>query len=352
MAIKNLQFWRRFIIGMPKVEIHLHLEGAFTLSTLLTLIRKYGGDASIQTIDDLRDRFVYRDFAQFIDAWIWKNQFFRHGEDFELSAYQTLLDLHSQNVLHIEAFFSPWDFMDNGIGMEEITESLIAGCERAKRECGIGWGLIADINREHGPDVGMHRIDQICQFQDRGVIGVGLGGREAEYAADAYDQVYAEAARRGLLLTAHAGEAAGPESMWAVLDTLHVHRIGHGVRAQEDLNLVETLRQRQVPLEMCLTSNVRTGVVPTFGEHPIRRYLLSGLKVTLNTDDPTMFGCSLTGEYLMLLEKLGWEIEEIRALAMNAVDALALDPVAKDDIRRRCESDWNRAFAEACEVMP
>ena len=345
MTTEGSRFWREFITGMPKVEIHLHLEGAFTLSTLLTLIRKYGGDTSVQTVDDLQERFSYRDFARFIDTWKWKNQFFRRGQDFELSAYQTLLDLRSQNVLFVEAFFSPWDFAENGIGMEEIAESVIAGCEQARKECGIGWRLIADINREHGPEEGMKRVDQICRFQRRGVVGIGLGGREVEYPAGLYKEVYAEAGRRGLLLTAHAGEAAGPESIWAALDALHVHRIGHGVRAQEDPLLVETLRQRHVPLEMCVSSNVRTGVVTTIAEHPIRRYLREGLNVTLNTDDPTMFGCRLTGEYLMLLDDLDWEIREIRTLSMNAVDALSLDYAEKESLRRRFEVAWDEAYS-------
>jgi|WetSurMetagenome_2_1015567.scaffolds.fasta_scaffold25386_2 adenosine deaminase len=325
---------------MPKVELHLHLEGAFTLETLLRLIRKHEPSTSLRSVDDLRGRFIYADFSGFIDTWNWKNGYFRAGQDFELSAYHTLEALSRQNVLYVEPFFSPWDFRNNGPGMEEITESILAGCVRANRDFGIQWNLIADINREHGPEEGMSRIEQVLRYRDRGVIGIGLGGREKEFPAGAFADVYARAARHNLLLTAHAGEADGPASIWAALDGLHVHRIGHGIRACEDDSLVAALAERRVPLEVCVTSNVKTGVVPSLALHPVRTLFERQLCITINSDDPTMFDCSVTGEYLLLLDHLGFSIADIKTLSLNGVLASALDVSAKHRLSSRFEEYW------------
>ncbi len=334
--------WSARVRKMPKVELHLHLEGAFTLETLLRLIRKHEPSSSIHSTDDLQARLTYTDFSGFIDAWNWKNSFFRSGKDFELLAYHTLESLSRQNVLYVEPFFSPWDFEDNGISMEEITESILAGCARATRDSGIEWNLIADINREHGPEKGMARIEQILRYRDRGVIGVGLGGREKEYPAERFAQVYAQADRGRLLLTAHAGEADGPASIRAALDRLHVHRIGHGIRAREDDALMAQLAERKIPLEVCITSNVKTGVVPSLRGHPVRTLFDRHLYVTINSDDPTMFDCSLTGEYLLLLEQLGFTPAEIKTLSLNGVTASGLDEHAKLKLCSRFEEFWTQ----------
>jgi adenosine deaminase len=339
------KLWNRFILEMPKVELHLHLEGAFTLGTLFQLVQKYGGDPSVEEPEDLRSRFIYRDFSQFIETWIWKNQFFRSGEDFELSAYETLIGLRKQNILYVEAFYSPWDFEGNGISMEEVTEAVISGCERASRDCGIGWSLIADINREHGPAAGMSRLRQMKEFRHRGVIGIGLGGREKEFPAGPFEGVYREAARTGLFCTAHAGEADGPSSVRAVLERLHVRRIGHGVRAVEDPALVEMLRELQIPLEVCITSNVMTGAVRSLKEHPVRRLFDAGAKITINTDDPAMFGCTLSGEFVLLLHEFGFAPSEIKALCLNAVEATALESDRKAGLINAFETAWAGAPA-------
>ena len=332
--------WHEFICKMPKVELHLHLEGAFTFETLFQLIQKYGGDPTIRSIDDLRGRFAYKDFGHFIEVWYWKNRFFRSGEDFEFSTYETLMGLHRQNVLYVEAFFSPWDFVGNGISMEEITESVISGCKKASNETGILWNLIFDINRECGRDAGMKRLEQMMPYRGRGVVGIGLGGDERRFPASIYQEVFEEAERRGFRRTVHAGEAAGPESIRDALTKLKAERIGHGVRAHEDPKVLSTLLTQRVPLEMCVTSNVKTGVVPSVKEHPIRAYLGQGLNVSVNSDDPTMFGSTLTEEYLLLVDELACTSAEVKKLCLNAVHSAFLDDEKKMRLQERVEEPW------------
>jgi adenosine deaminase len=229
MAGMRTPAWYEFVRTMPKVELHLHLEGAVTFSTLLSLISKYGGDSQVRSLTDLKDRFAYKDFPQFIETWIWKNQFFRAPEDFELSTYETLIGLHQQNVAYLEAFYSPWDFADNGLSMPDITRAVLRACGRAKEECGIRCMLIADLNRDHGPECAVQRIDEALAFAEQGVIGIGLGGSEHLHPAELFEGAFVKAKRCGLHRVAHAGEAAGPDSIWNALRILDVERIGQSV---------------------------------------------------------------------------------------------------------------------------
>jgi adenosine deaminase len=329
-----------FLQTMPKVELHLHLEGAFTFTTLMSLINKYGGDPRVKSLSNLKDRFAFKDFPQFIETWIWKNRYFRAPEDFELSTFETLTNLHHQHVEYVEAFYSPWDFADNDLTMPDITRAVLRACTRAKEAFGIQCMLIADLNRDHGTDHAMERIDEAAGFLHHGVIGVGLGGSEHLYPAELFEDAFAKAKRLGLHRVAHAGEAAGPESIWAALRKLDIERVGHGIRAWEDPLLIEELRRRKIPLEMCLSSNVCTGVVESIKAHPLKRSLDAGLQVTLNTDDPTMFGCTLTSEYGLLMDELGFTNEELRRISTNALESSFLDDAGKQQLRKRFDEAW------------
>lgn len=340
-----------FVRHMPKVELHLHLEGAFLPDTLFTLIQKYGGASGISSIEDVERHFQYQDFAGFISTWEWKNNFFRKAEDFKKSTYDTLLRLHDEHIVYLEAFFSPWDFEKNGIRMQEITEATLSGCRAAQIACGIQCSLIADINRECGAAAGMKRIDEICAYQDQGVIGIGLGGNEERYPAEEYETVFREAERRGLHRTVHAGEAAGASSVRAAIHVLHAERIGHGVRAEEDPALIEELRAKRIPLEMCPTSNLMTGVVSALSKHPVKRFLDQGLLVTINSDDPTMFHCTLTGEFEKLMHEGECTPDDIKKLSMNAIDASFLDAKEKKRLREEYELAWNAAGMNSLEKL-
>ena len=332
----------QFVKEIPKVELHLHLEGAIPLQTLFNFIQRAGTEPSVKSVDDLRRRLAYTDFAHFIELWVWKNTFMKEEEDFEEIAYQVLRDLSEQNVKYVEAFYSPGDYVGRGLSVRGITENLIAGKERARRDFGIRCELIVDVIRGDGPDVAFRRVEEVAPYLGKGVIGIGLGGSEADFPADPYEGVFREARARGFRLTAHAGEAAGPESIWAAVEELGVERIGHGVRAHEDRELVSLLKERQLPLEMCVTSNVRTGVVESVEAHPIKQYFQQGLLVTVNSDDPTMFNTSLSQEYLILAQQLGFTADELKALSLNGVDAAFLPTGEKELMKAAFEGEWER----------
>ena len=331
---------------IPKVELHLHLEGAIPVETLLRFIQREGGNRSIVDVEDLRRKLVYTDFAHFIEVWTWKNSFVKEEEDFEEIAYEVLRDLSSQNVKYVEAFYAPGDYWRQGLSVPAITECLIRGKERAHRDFGIRSQLIVDLIRDHGPVRSTKYMEEVTQYLGRGLIGVGLGGSEQEFPAEPYAALYREARDRGFRLTAHAGEVAGADSVWAAVEKLSVERIGHGVRAYEDPELISLLRERQIPLEMCVSSNVMTGVCRCVEEHPIKSYFKQGLMVTVNSDDPTMFNTSIDQEYLTLAQKLGFTAADLKRLSMNGITASFMPDAEKDLMRSEFEREWQELEAE------
>jgi adenosine deaminase len=326
------------IIGMPKAEIHLHLEGAFTFDFLFKLIKKYEGDEEIESIEDLREKFIFKDFSHFIRAWLWKNKYFREPEDFEESVYQTIKDLSRQNVIYAEVFFSPWDFISNGLKIEEITEATISGIRRAERDYSIKCGLIADIVRNYGAETSVQRLNQITPYLNKGVIGLGLGGSEKEFPPVQFKDVFLEAKRRGFRTTVHAGEAAGAESVWSAILDLQAERIGHGVRAAEDPELIDYLLEKQVPLEVCVTSNLKTKVFKNLEEHPFDYMYKKGLNVSVNSDDPPMFGSNITGELILLHEKLNYSLNDLGVLTKKAIRASFLETTEKEIYDRKVDN--------------
>ena len=333
--------WGQLLITkMPKIELHLHLEGAFTLEFLFGLIEKYGGDRSIENPDELKEKFVFRDFEHFLDLWFWKNKFFREAEDFEKCAFSTLKNLSNQNVIYAELFYSPWDFVSNGISVEKITEAILCGIKKAQDEFPITCNLIADIIRDHDHNKAVERVRQIIPYKGKGIVGIGLGGSEHMYPAGLFKDAFEVAAQSGFRLTAHAGEAAGPESIWETISQLNVERIGHGVRAIEDPALVDYLRDQQIPLEICVSSNLKTNIFSSIEMHPIKSFLDNGLRVTINSDDPTMFGANITDEFLHLYNKIHVSFDEIQQLTINAIQSAFISDESKIGLKQKIELFW------------
>jgi adenosine deaminase len=340
ISVLSSRALEQMAVKVPKVELHLHLEGAIPLETLFHLIQKKG-ESSIKNIDDLQRKLTYIDFDHFIDTWIWKNTFITEERDFEWITYDVLCSLTHHHVKYVEVFYSPSDYFGQGFSTQKITEYVIKGKERAYRACGIRCGLILDIVRGNSLDLCMQQVEEVEPYLGKGVIGIGLGGREQKYPADVYRPVYRKAKQKGFRLTAHAGEAAGAESIWAAIRTLGCERIGHGVRAYEDPELVRLLKKKKLPLEMCVISNVRTGVCPSLEAHPISQYFRKGLLVTVSSDDPTMFNTTISREYMVLAEILGFSVEDLKCISFNGITASFLPEEDKEGLRSYFEKEWD-----------
>ena len=316
---------------MPKVELHLHLEGAIPHYAFWEIIRKYGGDPAVDSCSDLERRFCFTDFSHFIEIWDWKNGFLREYEDFTFLAEAVAKDLASQRIIYAEAFFSPGDFATHGLQTQRLAEAVRAGLERVRQ---TEINLVVDLVRDYGPDRALRTLNEISELKDPRIVGVGIGGTEHRFPPELFASVFAQARRLGFKTSAHAGETAGPESVWAAIRSLAVDRIGHATRAIEDDALVDHLAERRIPVEVCPVSNVRTGIVPSIEVHPVRQYLERGVLVTINTDDPAMFGNSLAGEFDLLARTFGLTNADLQTLTLNAARSAWISEEAKASLIR------------------
>jgi adenosine deaminase len=304
--------------SIPKVELHLHLEGAIPFDALWTLIQKYGGDSSVQNIKALKEKFKFRDFSHFLENWTWKNTFIREYEDFTFICEEIAISLKKQNIKYAEAFFTPIDFDFIDLETQKIAEAIRKGLSKVSD---IEIALITDLCRDTNLNKAEMILNEINEVKELGIIGIGIGGAEHDFPPDRFKTIYEKARQYGFRTTAHAGEAAGASSIWGVIHELKVDRIGHGTRAFEDESLLDYLSEYKIPLEMCPISNVCTGVVAKIESHPINKYIDHGIIVTVNTDDPKMFNNSLAEEYMNLENIFGFSHKEIQLLIINGIES-------------------------------
>ena len=306
-----------FIRTLPKAELHLHLEGAIEPATLLELRERHGEPG---TQAEAAQLYRYEDFNGFLMAFKNVTEHLRTADDYELITYRLMQRLKEENVLHAEVYVSVGVCLWRKQEFDAILEGLERGRERGERDFGVSLLWIFDAVRHFGVEPAQRVFELAVRYQDRHVIGIGIGGDEQKAPPELFRDVYAYAADHGLRLTAHAGESAGPESIWGALN-LRAERIGHGLTAAQDSELLEELSTRQVPVEICITSNLRTGCCRELSEHPVRNYFDQGLMVTLNSDDPAMFHTSLAREYQLAQEAFGFTDEHLRELARNSFEA-------------------------------
>jgi aminodeoxyfutalosine deaminase len=329
-----------FILSLPKAELHLHLEGSIEPSTLLELRQRHGMDGvSLAEVEQL---YNYSDFKGFLTAFKDVTGHLRTPEDYELITYRLMERLKAQNILHAEVIVSAGVCLWRKQDFAALFEGLDRGRQRGEKDFGISLLWIFDAIRQFGAEKAQSVLDLAIQLRDRSVIAFGIGGDERAGPPEWFAAVYARAMENGLHLTAHAGESAGPDSIWGALN-LKAERIGHGLTAGQDPELIEELAQRQVPIEICVTSNLRTGCCAEIAKHPVRSYFDEGLMLTLNSDDPAMFRTSLVEEYGLVQETFGFTDEHLRELARNSFEASFLPPEKKIEFLNLFDSATLRA---------
>jgi aminodeoxyfutalosine deaminase len=331
---------KSFIQSLPKAELHLHLEGSVDPATLVELSRRYNtplqtennrydvaGSGDVLTEDDIRRLYSYKDFNGFLMAFKSVTERLRSPEDYELVAYRLMQKLRQQNTVHAEVYVSIGVIRWRGQPVEPIFEGMERGRERGQRDFGVSLLWIFDAVRHFGPEAAAEVFDLAARLRERNVVGIGIGGDEARGPAEGFRDLYKKAADNGLRLTAHAGETTGPESVWGAIN-IGAERIGHGLSAASDPELMEVMAQKQVPVEMCITSNLRTGACKELQGHPVKKFFDEGLMITLSTDDPAMFQTSLNKEFEIAQQEFGFSDEHLRELARNSIEASFL-PVEK-----------------------
>ena len=308
-----------FLLEMPKVELHVHLEGTFRPATLLSLARKNGVPLPADDEAGLRRWFRFRDFDHFIEIYLTCSRCLQDPADFHILALDFLAEQAVQNVLYSEVHFTISTHLWNGLDSEAIRQALGEAAADGERRHGIRMRLIPDIVRNMDTKRADATLRWAVDGKNDGVIAMGLGGIELGYSTEPFRDHFATAKQEGLHCVAHAGETGGPESIRSVLEVCGAERIGHGIRAIDDPALMQRLAEHRIPLEVCPSSNVALGVVRSLEEHPVKRLLEAGLEVTINSDDPPLFGTNLTREYLKLHRAFGYSRRQLAQLSMNGL---------------------------------
>jgi adenosine deaminase/aminodeoxyfutalosine deaminase len=324
-----------FIRHLPKVELHLHLEGSVQPETLHELSRSKGRlekETREWISERTGQRYRYRNFQDFLQAFKLVTLLLETPGDYAMATARLIEGLANQNVKYAEVIFAAGVVLWKKQPLEEIFEAAAAAARAAQKSFGVRVQWIFDAIRHFGVEHTRQVLHWAERLRPQGVVALGIGGDETRGPADLFPEVFREAREMGLHVVAHAGEASGPESVRNAVELLGAERIGHGLTAARDPAVLALLRDRKIPIEVCLTSNVATGVLARVEDHPLPQFLEAGLVVTLNTDDPAMFGTDLVNEYLLAARTFGLARRQILHLCRNAIRAAFLSEQEKLDL--------------------
>lgn len=333
----------KFVTQMPKVELHVHLGGAVQPQTLLKLAKRHNVALPTEDLEGLRRWYTFRDFNHFLDIFMTISGCLRTAEDIELIAREFLVGQAEQNIVYTEVTFTPYNqYLTSGLGFHEQMDAVNRAGEWGEKELGVRMGIIMDIPRQVSSVEGDLIANWATERYGDGLIAFGLGGPEIGNPPDKFRTAFDRVRAAGIPCILHAGEMEGPTSIWGAIQVADSQRIGHGVRAIEDSKLMDYLRDKQIPLEVCPTSNVCLKVFPSLAKHSLSQLLEQGLYVTINSDDPPMFNTTLTNEYVVGQKTWNWNRDTIEQLVLNAVDVTLLTENEKKDMRRKFEIQFER----------
>ena len=343
---------KTFIQKMPKAELHVHLEGSTQPETLLKLAKKYKVSLPADDIKGLREWFKFRGFDHFLEVYFAIANCLRDAEDIELITCEFLKNQAKQNIKYTELTFTPHNqFITNGLGFDQQMDAVESAKKWAKKEYNIDMGIIMDINRMISPDEGLLVVDWALSRFGVQVIALGLGGPEVNNPPQKFEKAFQKANEAGMPCVLHAGETVGPQSVWGAIKVANTKRVGHGVRCAEDEKLMDYLAKKQIPLEVCMTSNVCIGVYPSIQKHSIKKLMEKGLYITINSDDPPLFNTTLTNEFILGCENFGWNKSLLKRFSLNAAKASLLKKDKKDILQKTFEDEFETLMQSLVETQ-
>jgi len=318
-----------FIRGLPKAELHLHIEGTLEPELAFDLAHKHGIVLPYADVEALRRAYQFSNLQSFLDIYYAATDVLRDAEDFEALTAAYLQRAHAQGLVHVELFFDPQVHTARGVALTQVITGITRALARAHREHGLTHRLIACFIRNLGPEKAMATLEQVLAHRDA-ICGVGLDSTELGYPPSLFVPVFEQARREGLHVVAHAGEEGPAHYVREALDLLQVQRIDHGVRSEDDPALLQRLARERVPLTVCPLSNIRLRVFERMEAHNLRRLLDAGLCVTVNSDDPAYFGGYVLENYLAVQQGLNLSADQIRQLARNSFEGSFLTAPARE----------------------
>jgi aminodeoxyfutalosine deaminase len=322
-----------FIAGLPKAELHVHHVGSASPRIVAELAARHPASGVPADEQLLAEYFTFRDFGHFIEVYLSVVDLIKTAEDVRTLTYEVARDMAGQQIRYAELTITPYSSVNRGIPAEAFVEAIEDARLAAERELGVVLRWCFDIPGEAGLPSAVETARIATELTPDGLISFGLGGPEQGVDRGQFQPYFDQARAIGLRSVPHAGETTGPQTIWDALDLLGAERIGHGTSAVQDPVLLAHLAERQIPLEVCPTSNVATRAVPSLAEHPLPRMVEAGLLVTINSDDPPMFSTDLNSEYLIAAELLQLDRAGIAELAQNAVTASFAPDQVKADLR-------------------
>ncbi|MEU0184489.1 adenosine deaminase [Streptomyces sp. NPDC006207] len=334
-----------FIAGLPKAELHVHHVGSASPRIVAELAARHP-DSKVPTDPAaLAEYFSFRDFAHFIEVYLSVVDLIRDAEDVRLLTYEVARDMVRQNIRYAELTVTPYSSVRRGIPDKAFVEAIEDARKAAEAELGIVLRWCFDIPGEAGLASAEETARIATELQPDGLVSFGLGGPEIGVPRPQFKPYFDRARAVGLHSVPHAGETTGPQTIWDALGDLGAERIGHGTSATQDPRLLDHLAEHRIPLEVCPTSNIATRAVATLDEHPVKEMVAAGLLVTINSDDPPMFGTDLNTEYAVAARLLQLNEGGLAQLARNAVEASFLDTPGKAKLTAEIDSylaGWQR----------
>ena len=325
------------IRGIPKVELHLHIEGTLEPEHMFELEQRNHIPLPYKSVEEVRGAYDFSDLQSFLDIYYQGARVLREERDFFELTWAYLERVHEQNVRHTEIFFDPQAHTIEGVSFETIVTGIQRALADAKTQFGISSGLIMCFLRDLSAEEAMETLEQALDFKDQ-IIGVGLDSAEVGNPPVKFADVFNRARVEGFRVVAHAGEEGPSEYVWQALDNLGAERIDHGVRAVEDDELVERLRADQIPLTVCPLSNVKLRVFDKLEDHNLKNLLDLGLRATVNSDDPSYFGGYIGDNFLAVAEALSLGRDQIERLVRNSIDAAFVDANRRDELHKEVDA--------------
>jgi len=335
----NKSEFKNFLAGVPKAELHIHLEAVITLAGVKKLYKnKFGKEMSKE---EQKDLFSYEDLNGFIQAFLKIQGMYSSVDDFKTVFAELGKYLSKNGITYSEVFFAPTAFLKMGFKYEDMVKIFDKGVATIKSKYGITVKLLMDVSRTFGCENAMNNYELLKKFPSENIIGIGLGGAESKGPAKEYAPVFQKALAEGYKAVAHAGEDVGPESMWDAINECHAQRLGHGITCIQDEKLMDELKKTQLPIEICITSNTFTKkVVQKAKDHPVRNFFDRGMMVNINTDDPVFFKTTLLDEFWICYKELNFSMDEVKQLVKNSFTSSFLSDKEKKEWCKKVDESW------------